>query len=110
MRESPHHCHFDRRDQITKELTLMKYFAAFLPVRDLEKSQELRPAHLAFLGQKEREGKIFARGRFSDGAGGLIIYRAESFDEARKVAESDPYVKNGARSLELHEWEMKITE
>ncbi len=88
----------------------MKYFAAFLPMRDPGKSQGLRPAHVEFLDRKQREGAIFARGRFSDGAGGLVIYRAESLEEARKIAESDPYVKNGARSLELHEWEMKLSE
>lgn len=86
----------------------MKYFAAFLPMRDPAKSQELRPAHLEFLNQKEKEGRIFARGRFSDGAGGLVIYRAESLEEAGRIAGSDPYVKSGARSLELHEWEMKL--
>jgi uncharacterized protein YciI len=87
----------------------MKYFAAFLPVRDLAKNQELRPAHVEFLDQKQREGAIFARGRFSDGAGGLVVYQAGSLDEERKIAESDPYVKGGARSLELHEWEMKLS-
>jgi uncharacterized protein len=86
----------------------MKYFAALLPMRDLEKSQELRPGHIAFLDQMSQEGKIFARGRFVDGAGGLIVYKAESLEEARKFANSDPYVANGARSLELHEWDMKL--
>jgi hypothetical protein len=86
----------------------MKYFAAFLPMRDLEKSQELRPAHVEFLDQKSQEGKIFARGRFADGAGGLIVYKADSLEEAKKIASSDPYVMHGARSLELHEWEMKV--
>jgi uncharacterized protein YciI len=75
---------------------------------DSTKSQELRPRHLEFLGQKEKEGKIFARGRFADGAGGMVIYRAESIEEAKKIAESDPYVASGARSLELHEWDMKL--
>ncbi len=86
----------------------MRYFAALLPMRDLEKSQELRPAHVAFLDQKSQEGRIFARGRFVDGAGGLIIYKAESLEEAKKTAMSDPYVAQGARSLELHEWDMKV--
>lgn len=86
----------------------MKYFAAFLPMRDLEKSQELRPSHLEFLDLKTQEGKIFARGRFADGAGGLIIYKADSLEEAKKIASSDPYVMHGARSLELHEWDMKV--
>ncbi len=86
----------------------MKYFAAFLPMRDLEKSQELRPSHLEFLERKAREGKIFARGRFADGAGGLIVYQADSLEDAKTIASSDPYVMHGARSLELHEWDMKV--
>jgi uncharacterized protein len=86
----------------------MKFFAALLPVRDLEKSQEFRPAHVEFLDQKSKEGKILARGRFVDGAGGLIIYKADSLEDAKKIAASDPYVVNGARSLELHEWDMKL--
>jgi hypothetical protein len=87
----------------------MKYFAAFLRMNNQAKSQELRPQHLDFLKQGEQEGKIFARGRFEDGAGGLVIYRAESLAEARNIAESDPYVRSGARSLELHEWDMKVS-
>ncbi len=86
----------------------MKYFAALLTMQDPVKSQDLRPQHLEFLGQNERAGRIFARGRFADGAGGLVIYMAESLDEARKVAENDPYIVSGARALELHEWEMKL--
>ncbi len=84
----------------------MKYFAAFLPMRDVEKSQRLRPQHLEFLAQREKEGKIFVRGRFVDGAGGLVIYKADSLEEAQRIAGSDPLVSSGARGLELHEWEM----
>jgi uncharacterized protein YciI len=86
----------------------MKYFAALLAMKDPDKSQQLRPQHLAFLEQQGKEGTIFARGKFSDGAGGLVIYKAESLDEARKIATDDPYVAGGARSLELHEWDMKL--
>jgi uncharacterized protein len=84
----------------------MKYFAAFLKMLDPEKSQTLRPQHLAFLEENDREGRIFARGRFVDGAGGLVVYMAESLEEARGFAESDPYVIHGARGLEMHEWDM----
>jgi len=34
---------------------------------------------------------------------------AESLDEAKKLAESDPYVSSGARVLELYEWDMKVS-
>lgn len=84
----------------------MKYFAALLRMKDPEKSRDLRPQHLEFLAQKEADGFIFARGRFPDGAGGLVIYMAGSIEEARQLAEGDPYVKSGARALDLHEWEM----
>ena len=85
----------------------MKYYAAFLRMQDPDKSQALRPQHLAFLVENESEGKIFARGRFADGAGGLVIYLAESLEQARRIAESDPYITSGARVLEIHEWDMK---
>jgi uncharacterized protein len=84
----------------------MKSFAAILHVLDQEKNVTLRPQHLAFLQDQEAQGRIFARGPFADGSGGLIIYRAESRESARALAESDPYVSLGARRLELHEWLM----
>jgi uncharacterized protein len=86
----------------------MKYFAALLRMKDLEKNTSFRQQHLDFLTQKDGEGKIFARGRFADG-GGLVIYMASSFEEAEQIAKSDPYVTSGARTLELFEWEMKVS-
>jgi uncharacterized protein YciI len=88
----------------------MKYYAAFLRMQNPSKSQDLRPKHIEFLDRGGKEGKIYARGRFADGAGGLVIYKAESLEEARKLAESDPYISSGARSLELHEWDMKLAQ
>jgi uncharacterized protein YciI len=86
----------------------MKYFAAFLIMKDPERSRDLRQEHVDFLDRTEMEGKIFARGRFADGAGGLIIYKADSFEDAERIARGDPYLISGARSLELHEWDMKV--
>ncbi len=85
----------------------MSYYAAFLKMKDLEKSQLFRPQHLEFLVETEKAGRIFARGRFTDNAGGLVIYIASSYEEARGIAEKDPYLACGARELELHEWDMK---
>ncbi len=78
-------------------------------MKDANKNKEFRPQHIEFLEQMDRNGKIFARGRFTDGAGGLVVYQAESEDEARSIAEKDPYVINGARFFELHEWKMKVS-
>ncbi len=86
----------------------MKYYAALLRMLDVAKSRDLRPQHLAFLDEMTHRGNIFARGPFTDGAGGLVIYIAESLDEATKIARNDPYVHQGARSLEVHEWDVKL--
>jgi uncharacterized protein YciI len=85
----------------------MGYYAAFLREQDPEKSKKYRDQHMAFLAKKGDEGKIFARGRFNDGTGGLVIYIANSLEEARKLAQEDPYISTGARTLDLHEWNMQ---
>lgn len=48
-------------------------------------------------------------GRFTDGAGGLVIYKGQDGEEVEKLVKQDPYIINGARDYELHEWEM-VTE
>jgi uncharacterized protein YciI len=84
----------------------MKYFAAFLRMKDKSKNAAVRPQHLAFLEDQESKGRIFARGRFLDDAGGLVVYQADSLEEARKIAGQDPYLLQGVRELDIHEWEM----
>ena len=86
----------------------MKYFAALLMMKDLEKNTQFRQKHVDFLVKNESEGNIFARGRFADSKGGMVIYMAESLEDAVKIAESDPYVSSGARTLEVYEWDMKM--
>ncbi|UJF34430.1 YciI family protein [Paenibacillus hexagrammi] len=87
----------------------MKYFAVLLPMKDEELSKEHRPAHLEYLEQRRSEGKIFANGRFVDGWGGLVIYKAESLEEAKQLAAEDPFVKLGARDCQVHEWDIVIS-
>jgi uncharacterized protein YciI len=86
----------------------MKHFVALLKMKDAEKNATYRQQHIDFLTEKEKEKVIFARGRFTGGEGGMVVYRAESFDDALRLAGSDPYVVLGARTLELFEWDMKM--
>jgi uncharacterized protein len=87
----------------------MKCFVAFLKMKDSEKNVSFRQKHLDFLEEKAKEKKVFARGRFTDNTGGMVVYVADSIEEAQKIADSDPYVTSGARILELHEWDVNIT-
>ncbi|MFB5661398.1 YciI family protein [Alteribacillus sp. HJP-4] len=88
----------------------MKFFAAILPMKDKELSEKHRPAHLAFLEKLHAEGTIAAYGRFADGAGGLIIYRVDSYETAEGYVKQDPFVIEGARNYEIHEWSMVSNE
>lgn len=85
----------------------MKYFAVFLPMKDEAKSQVHRQAHLDFVQEMRDNNRIFIFGRLADGAGGLIIYQGDSLEEVDEWAKQDPYVTQGARGYEIHEWIMQ---
>ncbi|MDT8860669.1 YciI family protein [Alkalihalobacillus sp. MEB130] len=87
----------------------MSYFAAILLMEKPDLNMTYRPQHLEYLEKLESEGKVFAKGPFVDGAGGLVIYQANSIEEARELAEADPYIIHGVRSLQLHEWGMALS-
>ncbi|QKG85384.1 hypothetical protein GXN76_13540 [Kroppenstedtia pulmonis] len=82
----------------------MKYFAVMLPLLDEEKSKAYRRDHLEYLNRMKEEGKVWIYGRFADGSGGMVIYQAESLEMVQQYAKQDPYVQQGARSLEIREW------
>jgi len=84
----------------------MKYFAVFLPMLDEQQSKDYREEHLKFLEDLRNKDIIIMNGRFTDGAGGLVIYKGKDQDEIKALVEQDPYVIYGARSYEMHEWEM----
>lgn len=83
----------------------MKYFAVLLPMKDADKSGQFRPQHLAFLEEMRNSGQVTANGKFADGSGGLVIYKAESFEACEALVKTDPYVVEGAREYEIFEWE-----
>ncbi|WP_252504383.1 YciI family protein [Sporosarcina sp. Marseille-Q4943] len=82
----------------------MTYYAALLHMIDPEKNKETLPRHIAYLDGLDEQGKIFARGPFTDGTGGLVVYIADSYEEALEMAEADPHVIENVRRLELKEW------
>lgn len=85
---------------------VLKYFAVFLPMLDEQKSKDYREEHLKFLENLRNKDTIIMNGRFTDGAGGLVIYKGENQNEIKALVEQDPYIVNNARYYEIHEWEM----
>lgn len=70
---------------------------------ELQKLQEAHMAHIRAMGET---GKLLVAGPFSDGGDlrGMFIFRLDSLEEARALAEQDPAVKAGRLALEWHPW------
>ncbi len=91
-------------------LALELYAAVSTPAGEPEDVKANLPAHLAYQAELERSGNLAFAGPMSDESGdnmqgiGLIIYRAESFEEAKSLAEGDPMHASGARSFVLRRW------
>lgn len=86
----------------------MIFYVAILETIDAKKDSEILDIHKAYLQKYIEEGKIFAKGPFTDHSGGLIIYKTESVEEARKIAENDPVILHNSRKLTLKEWKSNL--
>ena len=91
-------------------LALELYAAISTPVKEPQDVKASLPDHLAYQAQLERAGSLAFAGPMSDETGehmqgtGLIIYRADSLEAARILAENDPMHQSGARSFTLRRW------
>lgn len=91
-------------------LALELYVAHSIPAKVPEDVKSALPDHLAYQAQLETQGQLAFAGPMSDETGdhmqgvGLIVYRADSLEEARSLAEADPMHSSGARSFELRRW------
>lgn len=86
------------------------YVVHSVPAADPAQIKAALPDHLAYQAQQEAAGALFLAGPMSDESGeqmigmGLIIYRAESLEAARALAENDPMHKSGSRTFTLRRW------
>jgi len=70
---------------------------------------DVLPQHLEYMIGLEKKGVLFASGPLTAAAGapagdGLTILRADSAEDARRIASADPFVVNKLRSFEVREW------
>lgn len=70
----------------------------------IERIDALRPAHLAWLAEGREAGHFLAWGRKVPVTGGLIFVRAASKAEAEALAAEDPFIKQGAATVEVIEF------
>lgn len=100
----------DRIKELTAKMLRKKLFVVLsTPKAGPDEIAATLPAHLEYMIGLEKAGVLFASGPFSDSDGksrghGMTILRTATMDEARKVAEADPFVINGLRTFEVREW------
>lgn len=82
------------------------YYLAVLTIVDAARNQQERPAHLRYISDLYEQGYVQEAGPFADGSGGLVIYQNVDENTARRLAEADPAVTSGARTLRLIPWKV----
>jgi uncharacterized protein len=73
----------------------MTKFATTIEYGNPDRIAEVRPVHREYLGRLKEQGKLWASGPFEDDSGALIIYEAETEEEARALLEADPFHEAG---------------
>lgn len=73
----------------------MKFAAVIEYIQDKSKIAEVRPAHRQYLVGLKEQGKLAASGPFTDDYGALIVYEAQSKEEAETILQGDPFHQGG---------------
>jgi len=92
-------------EMTTYQVGFLRKGPAFTPgeTPELKKLQE---AHLAHIQAMAASGKLLVAGPFTDGGDlrGMFVFRVDTLEEAKALAEEDPAVKAGRLVLEWHPW------
>lgn len=68
-----------------------------------EADSNIADAHYAYLKQATANGIVILAGRSQDGVGpAIVIFEAQSEDEAQQFMENDPFVRQGLFGASLH--------
>ena len=96
----------------TNEMLRKDLYVIFTrPVAPREKIVELLPKHLERQVELEKQGILFAAGPMEPQENdkprtGMIIIRADSFEDAHAIAMEDPLHAAGLREFDIWNWSM----
>ena len=77
-----------------------------LKVDDANKRAELMKGHFGMINRLAGEGKLVLAGPFSDGGEfrGIYVFDVKTVEEAQKLTETDPSIKEGYFKVEFIKW------
>lgn len=65
-------------------------------------------AHVAYVKDLIAQGHAAKSGYWAEYGGGMLLFRADSIEEARVIVAADPLIANHCVEYELHEWRVVI--
>jgi uncharacterized protein YciI len=89
----------------TAYLAFLKRGAKWTPEKT-PATEELQKAHMANIHRLADMKKLVVAGPFGDNGNlrGIFVFKVDSLEEAKALAESDPAVKAGRLAIDLHPW------
>lgn len=62
------------------------------------------PSHQQYVRDLIEKGYKARTGYWAEYGGGMLLFEADSLEEAKRVVNNDPLIKNNCVTYELHEW------
>lgn len=62
------------------------------------------PAHKAYVQDLIAKGHQAKTGYWAERGGGMLLFKADSWDEAKALIAQDPLLKNNCVEYKLHQW------
>ena len=78
--------------------------------RQKDYSIDVIKKHVEHLKKLDENSQLLLCGPFKDYDGGMVIIKAKSFEEAKTIAESDPFIAKGFSTYELRTLELSNKE
>jgi len=66
------------------------------------------PDHVAYVKDLKARGHEARTGYWAEYGGGMLLFKADSLDDARAIVGADPLIKNDCVDYELHEWRLVV--
>ncbi len=62
------------------------------------------PAHRAYVRDLIAKGHQAKTGYWAKNPGGMLLFEADSMEEAEKIVAEDPLIKNNCVTYEIYQW------
>ena len=66
------------------------------------------PAHKEYVRDLIAKGHKARTGYWAEFGGGMLLFEADSLEEAQKIVARDPLIVNNCVTYELHEWRIVL--